>query len=257
MPKRAFAIAAHPDDIEFMMSGTMILLGRAGYELHYMTLANGSCGSARLGRNAIVKIRRREAIAAAKSISAVFHESLVNDIEIFYEKKLLARLGAIVREVSPEILLTHGPDEYMEDHSGTCRLAVTAAFCRGMRNFPVTPGCDPVSTDVAVYHALPLGLRSPLGKPVTADIYVDVADVLDRKRCTLALHKSQKEWLDKSQGMDSYLVSMEDTARRVGEMSGRFTHAEGWIRRFHQGFCAPDFNPLIAALGPERVAAKP
>ena len=31
MARRVFAIAAHPDDIEFMMAGTLILLGRAGY----------------------------------------------------------------------------------------------------------------------------------------------------------------------------------------------------------------------------------
>ena len=35
MARRAFAVSAHPDDIEFFMAGTMILLGRAGYELHY------------------------------------------------------------------------------------------------------------------------------------------------------------------------------------------------------------------------------
>jgi hypothetical protein len=29
------AISAHPDDIEFYMAGTMLLLSEAGYELHY------------------------------------------------------------------------------------------------------------------------------------------------------------------------------------------------------------------------------
>ena len=53
MSPRAFAVAAHPDDIEFMMAGTLILLGRAGYELHYMTIANGSCGSERLDGGAV------------------------------------------------------------------------------------------------------------------------------------------------------------------------------------------------------------
>ena len=43
--KHAFAVAAHPDDIEFVMAGTLILLRRAGYELHYMNIANGCCGS--------------------------------------------------------------------------------------------------------------------------------------------------------------------------------------------------------------------
>jgi LmbE family N-acetylglucosaminyl deacetylase len=33
--KAAIAIAAHPDDIEFVMAGTLVLLKRAGYETHY------------------------------------------------------------------------------------------------------------------------------------------------------------------------------------------------------------------------------
>ena len=41
----AMAIAAHPDDIEFLMAGTLRLLAEAGWETHYLTVANGSCGS--------------------------------------------------------------------------------------------------------------------------------------------------------------------------------------------------------------------
>jgi len=41
----AFAIGAHPDDIKFMMAGTLILLREAGWSLHYMNIANGSCGT--------------------------------------------------------------------------------------------------------------------------------------------------------------------------------------------------------------------
>ena len=64
----------------------------------------------------------------------------------------------------------------------------------------------------------------------------------------LALHASQKEWLDESQGMDSYLMAMEGASRKVGEMSGRFAYAEGWQRRLHLGFCAEDADPLAEAL---------
>jgi LmbE family N-acetylglucosaminyl deacetylase len=35
--KVAMAISAHPDDIEFYMAGTMLLLSGAGYDLHYLT----------------------------------------------------------------------------------------------------------------------------------------------------------------------------------------------------------------------------
>jgi LmbE family N-acetylglucosaminyl deacetylase len=51
----AFAIAAHPDDIEFGMAGTLLLLKQAGYALHYMNIGNGSCGTATLSRDEIVR----------------------------------------------------------------------------------------------------------------------------------------------------------------------------------------------------------
>ncbi len=123
MAKRVFAIAAHPDDIEFMMAGTMMLLKERSYELHYMTVANGSCGTAEHDRETIIQIRRQESINAAEFIGAVYHESLCDDIEIFYEKKLLTRLGSVIREVAPEILLVPSPVDYMEDHVNTSRLA--------------------------------------------------------------------------------------------------------------------------------------
>jgi LmbE family N-acetylglucosaminyl deacetylase len=251
MPKSALAVAAHPDDIEFLMAGTLILLGRAGYELHYLNIANGSCGTATRPADEIVRLRRQEARAAAASIGAVHHESLVNDIDIFYEKPLLAKVAAIVRDAAPEILLVQSPGDYMEDHQNAARLAVTAAFCRGMRNFPTDPPREPTGQNVAVYHAQPHGNRDPLRLPVRPELCVDIAGVFDRKREMLACHRSQKEWLDTSQGMDSYLRVMEDLSREVGAMSGRFALAEGWRRRSHLGFGPEDFDPLSAALGPQ------
>ena len=41
----ALAVFAHPDDIELTAAGTLVRLQRAGYRIHYMTVANGSCGS--------------------------------------------------------------------------------------------------------------------------------------------------------------------------------------------------------------------
>ena len=153
MTRRAFAIAAHPDDIEFGMAGTLILLARAGCEIHYMNVASGSCGSAEHDAATIAAIRLDEAKSAAASIGAVFHPPLVPDIEIFYEKGLLAKVASVMRAVAPDILLAPSPEDYMEDHTNACRLAVTAAFCRGMKNFPVDPPCEPVSGEVSVYHA--------------------------------------------------------------------------------------------------------
>ena len=65
---RAFAISAHPDDIEFMMAGTVVLLKEAGCEVHYMTAANGSCGTNQYDAATIIRMRREESMFAEWSI---------------------------------------------------------------------------------------------------------------------------------------------------------------------------------------------
>jgi LmbE family N-acetylglucosaminyl deacetylase len=248
--KRAFAVAAHPDDIEFVMAGTLILLSRAGYEIHYMNIANGCCGSTEYSAEDTARVREREARAAAALIGAVFHPPLVNDLEVFYDRPTLTRLAAVMRDVAPEILLVHAPSDYMEDHMIACRLAVTAAFTRGMPNYPTDPRRQPVDQDVTVYHAQPHGNRDPLGQVVRPGIFVDVETVLELKTTMLGCHRSQQRWLDASQGLSSYVATMHELMAEVGRMSGRYRVAEGWRRHLHYGFCAADADPLIQALGP-------
>lgn len=252
----AFAVAAHPDDIEFMMAGTLLMLAKAGYELHTMNLCNGSCGTAVEDHDAIIARRTEEARAAAKTLGAVFHEPLADDLDLFYERAPTHRLGSILRDIAPTIMLVASPQDYMEDHTNACRVAVTAAFCRGMRNFPVDPPRPPITKEVTLYHALPWGLRDSLRRVVRAGQYVNITPVLEAKRAALACHRSQKEWLDASQGLDSYLIAMEHMSREAGACSGCFEYAEGWRRHLHLGFCAENADPLTEALGENAIVSQ-
>lgn len=244
MTRRAIAIGCHPDDIEFMMAGTLIRLKQAGWEIHYLNVSKGGLGTDKLPIDEISTIRRGEAKAAADLIGAVFHESIAQDLALFYDKETLAKVAAVVREVDPEVVLTHYPFDYMEDHSNVSRLAVSAAFTRGMTNFQTDPPRPVTSQPVALYHAMPYGLRDPLRRPVTPDFYVNITDVIDLKTEMLACHKSQKEWLDVSQGQNSYLITLRDMMREVGTRSGKFEYAEGWIRHLHLGLGPEEFDPL-------------
>lgn len=245
----AFAIAAHPDDIEFYMAGTLLLLRARGWEIHYLTVASGNCGSAEFSPARTRAVRRRESRVAARLLGAQWHPSLVDDLEVFYNLKTLRRLAAVIREVNPGIVLTHSPQDYMEDHANACRLAVTAAFARGMRNFQTLPPRPVADAEVTLYHAMPHGLRDALRRRILPGAFVNTTPVHALKRQALAAHESQKHWLDVSQGMDSYLRAMDAMSRAVGRMSRRFRHAEGWRRHLHLGFSAEDRDPLAAALG--------
>lgn len=245
----AIAIAAHPDDIEFSMAGTLLLLKEAGWEVHYFNLSTGNCGSVTHGAAKTRAIRRREAQQAAALLGARFHPPIADDLEILYDLGTLRRIAAIIREVRPSIVLTHSPQDYMEDHMNACRLAVSAAFARGMPNFKTVPARRSVEGDVTVYHTMPHGLRDGLRRRIVPGSFVNTTSVHARKREALAAHDSQKAWLDASQGMDSYLLAMDEMSLAVGKMSRRFRHAEGWRRHSHLGFCAEDADPLRAALG--------
>lgn len=248
-PRVAFAIAAHPDDIEFQMAGTMLLLKNAGWETHYLNLCHGNCGSLKHDSANTKRIRALEARAAAKILGANFHPSLVNDLELFYELKTLRRLAAIIREVKPGIVLTHSPQDYMEDHTNACRLAITATFTHGMPNFKSLPSRNTYAGDVTLYHCMPHGLQDGLRRRVIPGAFVNTQAVHAVKLQALAAHQSQQHWLDASQGLNSYLSTMEEMSHELGSWSKTFKLAEGWRRHSHLGFAASSMDPLSEALG--------
>ena len=139
MRRTALAIFAHPDDIEYFGAGTLILLKQAGFETHYFNLSTGNCGSVEMSAEETRRVRLAEAQSAASILGAHFHHPICDDLEIFYDLPTLRLVAGVVRKVKPSIILTHPPHDYMEDHTNTCRLAVTAGFTHGVPNFVTTP----------------------------------------------------------------------------------------------------------------------
>ena len=194
--KSALAIFAHPDDIEFVAAGTLLLLKQRGWETHYLNVSTGNCGSVEFSPAKTRRVRLAEAKAAARILGARFHPPLCDDLEILYAVKTLRRIAAVIRESKASIVLTHSPQDYMEDHMNTCRLAVTAAFTHGMPNFHTIPPRPTYAHDVTVYHAMPHGLCDPLRKPIIPDAFVNTTAVHATKLAALAAHPSQQGWLD-------------------------------------------------------------
>jgi LmbE family N-acetylglucosaminyl deacetylase len=245
----ALAIAAHPDDIEFVMAGTLLQLKAAGWDIHYLNVSTGNMGSTVMSADQTARVRRKEGQTAAKLLGAKWYAPLCDDMLVFYNEKNIRRLTAVVRAVRPSVVLTHALADYMEDHMTVARLTVTAAFSRGIPNFRSIPQRAADFTPCVIYHAMPHGLRTPLREVVTPEIVVDTTSVHSTKLASLACHSSQQEWLDVSQGQNSYLQTMEDFSRQLGRQSKKFRHAEGWTRHLHYGFGAENDDPLRDVLG--------
>ena len=244
MDMKVFAIHCHPDDIEFNMAGTMLLLKDAGCELHYMNISSGYLGSTEMPPEKTAEVRKKEAQSAAAFIGATFHDSVAHDLEIFYNAENIKKVAAVIRQVEPDILLLASPQDYMEDHMMACRIAVTAAFGRCIPFMETIPPTKATKKDVVLYHCMPHGLRDMLRHTIIPDFAVDITSVIDKKTEMLAFHESQKKWLDETQGFDSYLDSMKEICATMGKMTGAFQYAEGWRRHLHLGYSSREIDPL-------------
>jgi N-acetylglucosamine malate deacetylase 1 len=234
--------------MEMMMAGTLLLLKQAGCEVHTINLANGCVGSTETVPAETAAIRWKEAQASARLLGSVHHECMVDDLEVFYTPELIKRVTGLVRQVKPDMVFTQSMEDYMDDHMNTAKVAVTATFSRNIPFFRSIPDAPAVFEDAMLYHATPHILTDMMRRPIVPEIYVDVTSVMDRKEQLLACHASQKKWLDKTQGMDSYLKTMRDLSEKVGTLSARFRFAEGWRRHSHIGFTREDCNPLADLL---------
>jgi LmbE family N-acetylglucosaminyl deacetylase len=245
----ALAAVAHPDDVEFMIAGTLLQLQAVGVEIHIWNLANGCLGSVRHGSAETAAIRWRESTASAQVCQATLHVPLFEDMGIYYDAKSLARVAGVLRQIKPTIIFTHALSDYMEDHQNTARLITSAAFARGMKYYQTDPRSEPYEGPLALYHALPHGLHGPLGEKPVPSHFVKIDEVFAKKREMLAQHNSQREWLGVSQGMVAHVQMMEKTSQMVGSMSGCFNFAEGFNKHFNGGFAEATWDPLSLLLG--------
>jgi len=224
-----------------MMSGTLVLLQEAGFQIHVMALADGFSIDSRHPRTQAIRIRRTESKAACAAIGAVRHESLAHDFEITYCRELMPRMCAIMRQVNPEILLLPSPEDATEDAVGALRMALTSAFVTGAGNVVTSPKTDMVCADVTLYHAPPRDLTDRLRKSIPADLYVDVSSAMDAKRRMLACHRSRDP--------DALIAETQRISHRLGRCSKRFKFAEAWRRHLHLGYSTTEVDPLSDALG--------
>jgi N-acetylglucosamine malate deacetylase 1 len=252
----ALAIFAHPDDIEFVAAGTLWRLKELGWDIHYCNLANGCCGSATTDRLQTAAIRRAESERSAQLLEATYYPPICDDLDIFYNAPNLAKVAAMVRQAKPSVVLTHAAEDYMEDHMQTCRLAVSAAFAKGIPNFVSEPDCPSFEGDVALYHAQPHGNRSPLGDLVAPQFAIAIDSVVDRKLAMLECHRSQQHWLSSTQKMNSYVQTMLEQGEEVASLAKLdCRYAEGWHKHLHLGLGAKDFDPL-RQLKPKKIALR-
>jgi len=217
------AIGCHPDDLEVSCGGTLRRYVKAGHDVYMAHTANGDMGHRIIKPDELRKIRERESIEAGKIIGA--REVINIDIGdcTFRQNENLAleRLVDTIKRIKPDVIITHNPEDYMEDHVRVSNLVYEASFTATISHiYEKYPPCERVSP---LYYMDITG-----GSKFLPEEYVDITAEMEEKLDALGCHQSQLKWMKDHDGID-FLEFVRTISRFRGIQSG-VQYAEGFIR---------------------------
>jgi len=252
---RVLAVGAHPDDVEFLMAGTLTLLRRRGFNVSIATVAAGDMGSMTLRNQEIASKRFQEATSAARVLDASYECLGESDLHIVFDNPTRFKVTELVRRAEPDIVLTHSPQDYMKDHELTADLVWDACFNASVPNYSTNQPkpAKPTTKTPYLFYADALGGRNRFGDRTRPAFYIDVTSVIGIKKEMLAKHRSQRSWLRAQHGVDEYKVSMKNWARERGK-EVRVKYAEAFTQHRSNPFPSDNilknYLPVLYGSGP-------
>lgn len=246
-PKKILAIGGHPDDVEQFMGGTLMLLAKSGHNVTVAAMTDGACGSHKVSAEEIVRIRRKESEKAAKLLGAKqFINIGIGDGSVEYNLENTKKIVALVRDVNPDIILTHpGKDDYMTDHWHTGALVLWAVPEARHKNFDAPTSSPAISSYPLVYHCDPEGLTDTYGQIPPVNTIVDITSVIDEKMKAFAAHASQIHFMDSQKNHDTIWTTKRWNIIRGAQINVEY--AEGFNQQLNAEY--PKQNILKELLG--------
>ena len=117
---RILAAGAHPDDIEIFMFGLLSLCKFRGDEITMLVATDGSLGG-KMKKEEVTRLRGIETTNALKDLGDLFLLKLPDGSLGDYESHKI-KIKEKVLEISPDIIITHAPNDYHSDHQALqCR----------------------------------------------------------------------------------------------------------------------------------------
>jgi len=113
IPRRALAIAAHPDDVEFECGSTLAKWSANGCEVHHLICTDGSKGTwdEHADTVALVEIRKEEQREAALRLGATGEVHFLGEVdgELTADLSIRREVARVIRETRPTVVLGHDP----------------------------------------------------------------------------------------------------------------------------------------------------
>jgi bacillithiol biosynthesis deacetylase BshB1 len=221
-PLDLLVFAAHPDDAEIGMGGTIIKHAKAGYRVGVCDLTE-----AELSSNGTPATRRIEAQSASThlQISQRIHLSLP-DRGLRPNDEQIRAIVEIIRTTKPRIVFAPYWIDRHPDHVACSKLVEEAVFNAKLRRYaPELPAHAPDTIYFYFIHEW----------PQAADLIVDISSVYEQKSAALQCYQSQFLRIDGEDIISTplnqgYLEQVEARDRLLGSRHG-VRYAEGFVQK--------------------------
>ncbi|MCU0494459.1 MAG: PIG-L family deacetylase [Chloroflexaceae bacterium] len=194
-PFTILVIAAHPDDIEFGLAGSVARWTHEGNHVAYCIITDGAAGSNDPNTDLLALVQQRE--AEQRAAAAIVG---VTDVRFLHYKdgtlqptlELRRELTRLIRELRPYRVVCQDPttvfvrDGYINhpDHRAAGEAAIYAVF-PSAETRPIFP--ELLAEGYEPHHVSELYMTLTL----QPDTVVDISDFMEQKQASLVCHVSQ------------------------------------------------------------------
>lgn len=173
------AIAAHPDDVELSVGGTLIKLAAMGYRTGILDLTRGEAGT-----RGTPEIRQQEANRAAEILGLAVRENLdLGDAHIWVNEESRVKLVRALRRLRPRVIFTQHADDPHPDHAHTAQLVREAMHISGLTKYDAEAGLERWRPNCIAHFLFP--------RTVAPTFIVDISAESERKWEAIRAHASQ------------------------------------------------------------------
>jgi N-acetylglucosamine malate deacetylase 1 len=173
------AIAAHPDDVELSVGGTLVKLARMGYKTGILDLTRGE-----MGTRGTPQIRAEESRRAMEILGLKVREILdLGDTQIRLSEKSRIKVVRVLRRWRPRVVFTQFWEDPHPDHAHTSLLVREAAHLSGLAKYDAGAGLERWRPSGIAYFLFP--------RTIAPSFIVDITETNTQKWEAIRAYTSQ------------------------------------------------------------------
>ena len=218
MKTDVLVFAAHPDDAELNIGGTIASLVKQGKKVGIVDLTQGE-----MGTRGTIQTRKKEVELASGILGINYRSNLdLGDSLLHNSKENQLKVIREVRKLTPSICITGAPHDRHPDHGKATQLVLDSLFYSGLAKIETSDEHGAMQQSWRPYHIL----HYMQDQPFDPDFINDISSFWEIKKAAIEAYKTQLNVAEPGEEAETYISTprffkqLEARARYFGHLGG-------------------------------------